>query len=112
MTPRHRLAVYLGHQDVRRLQVAMDDRLLVGVLDALANQNEQLQTLTNGELFLVAVFGDGPAHDILHDEVRPALRCFARIKDVRDRGMIHQGQRLALGVEAGHHFPRVHTSLD
>ena len=30
---RHRLAVVLGHEHVRRLQIAVDDSLLVGVLD-------------------------------------------------------------------------------
>ena len=41
----HRLAVVERHQDVRRLDVAVDDPLLVGVLDRLADRDEQLQPL-------------------------------------------------------------------
>ena len=41
----HRLAVVERDQDVRRLDVAVDDPLLVGVLDRLADRDEQLQPL-------------------------------------------------------------------
>ena len=40
---RHRLAVVHRDQDVRRLEVAVDDPLLVGVLDRLADLHEQRQ---------------------------------------------------------------------
>ncbi len=40
---RHRLAVVFGDQDVRRLEVAVDDALAVGVLDGLADLNEELK---------------------------------------------------------------------
>ena len=38
----HRLAVVEADKDVRRLQVAMDDPLVMGVLDRLANRDEEL----------------------------------------------------------------------
>ena len=41
----HGLAVVQRHQHVRRLDVAVDDPLLVGVLDRLADRDEQLQPL-------------------------------------------------------------------
>ena len=41
----HRLAVVQRDQDVGRLEVAVDDPLLVGVLDGLADLDEQLQPL-------------------------------------------------------------------
>ena len=41
----HRLAVVEGDQDVRRLQVAVDDALLVGVLHGLADRDEELEPL-------------------------------------------------------------------
>ena len=41
----HRHAVVQRHQDVRRLEVAVDDPLLVGVLHGLADLDEQLQPL-------------------------------------------------------------------
>ena len=40
-----RAIVVVGHQDVGGLQVAVDDPLLMGVLDGLANGDEQLQPL-------------------------------------------------------------------
>ena len=40
-----RLAVLSGHQDVRRLEIAMDDRLLMRVLHRIARLDEQLQPL-------------------------------------------------------------------
>ena len=42
----HRLAVVQCDQHVRRLDVAMNDALLVGVLDGLADRDEQLQPLS------------------------------------------------------------------
>ncbi len=42
-------------QHVGRLDVAMDDSLLVGVLNRLADGDEQLQPLARRELVLVAV---------------------------------------------------------
>ena len=41
----HRLAVVERDQHVGRLDVAVDDALLVGVLDRLADRDEQLQPL-------------------------------------------------------------------
>ena len=45
----HRLAVLQRHQDVRRLEVAVDDSLLVGVLNGLADLNEEGQPLLDAE---------------------------------------------------------------
>ena len=41
-----------GHEDVRGLEVAMDDALLVGVLDGLANLDEQVEPLLVVEIVL------------------------------------------------------------
>ena len=38
----HRHAIMVGHQDVGWLDVAMNDAFLVGVLDGLADLNEQV----------------------------------------------------------------------
>ena len=52
-------------QDVRGLEVPVDDPLLVGMLHGAADQHEQLQPLGDRELLAVAVLGDracrGPA---------------------------------------------------
>ena len=47
---RHRRAVVQRHQDVRRLEVAVDDALLVGVLHGLADLDEQLQPLAERQV--------------------------------------------------------------
>ncbi len=41
----HRLAVLEGDEDVRRLDVAVDDPLLVRVLDGMADLGEEVQAL-------------------------------------------------------------------
>ena len=47
---RHRHAVVQRHEDVRRLDVAVDDPLLVRVLDGLADLDEQIEPFLGGEI--------------------------------------------------------------
>jgi len=71
---RHRHAVVQGDENVRWFEVAMNDALLMRMLDGVANLCEQFQPLLCGEIILVAVLRDfDPAHQF-HDEVRPATR--------------------------------------
>ena len=90
----------------------MDDRSLVGVLHRVANLKEQCEALTGREPVPIAVFRDGNSQDLLHDEKRAPLVRLAGIEDLRDAGVVHQRQRLPLGVEAGDHLSRVHPRLD
>ena len=46
---RHRLAVVALDQDVRRLQVAVDDPLLVGVLHRRADLHEQVEPVGDAQ---------------------------------------------------------------
>jgi hypothetical protein len=108
----HRAPIHFRDEDVRRLEVAVDDGLLVRVLHALADAGEQLEPVARGELAPVAVVGDGLALDILHHEVGAAAVGGAGVEDLRDAGMVHQRQRLALGVEARDDRARVHALLD
>ena len=90
----------------------MDDPLLVGVLDGLTDRDEQLQPGPDREPFAVAVLGDRlPAHQ-LHYEERLAGLGAAAVVHAGDIGVVHQGQRLPLGVEPGQHRARVHADLD
>jgi hypothetical protein len=59
------------HEDVRRFDVAMNDALLMRVLDGLANLDEQIEPFLGGEVGLVAVVGDLDAAHQFHHEVRP-----------------------------------------
>ena len=79
----------------------MNNALLMGVLDSLTHVQEQREPLFDGELMLVAMFGDGRAIDIFHDEVGTLAWCQTRIVDTRHVGMVHQGQGLAFGLETG-----------
>ena len=99
-------------QDVRRLQVAVDDPLLVGVLHGPADEHEQLQPLPDRELLSVAVLGDGQATDQLHDEVGAARTGHPAVVDLGDVRVVHHRQGLPLGLEPGDDLLRVHPRLD
>ena len=64
------------------------------------------------ELLAVAVVGDRDAADQLHDEVGAARVGGAGVEDLGDVGVVHQGQRLPLGLEAGDDLLGVHARLD
>ncbi len=50
--------------------------------------------------------------DQLHDEVRPAGFRRPGVEDAGDVDMVHHGQGLPLGLEAGDDLPGVHARLD
>jgi hypothetical protein len=67
----------------------MDDPLLMGMLDGVANLDEQIQPVFHAHAVLVAVIGDFDAIDQLHHEVRPASFGRTSIQNPRDVGVIH-----------------------
>jgi hypothetical protein len=109
---RHGLAVIAGDEHVGRLEVAVDDPLLVRVLHGLADQDEQLQPFPGREAMPVAVLGDGHALDQLHHEVRAAGRRAAGIEDLGDVRVVHHRQRLPLRFEPRDDRTRVQAQLD
>jgi len=78
----------------------MNDGFLMGVLHAFANLDQQLQSLPDGEVFTVAVLGDGNAGHILHYEVGLPVAGGAGVEDFGNRRMVHHGQRLPLDAKA------------
>ena len=105
-------AVHCRHQDVARLQVTVDDPFLVRVLHRLADLDEQFEPGPHGQPLPVAVLDDGrPIHQF-HHEKRLAGRGGAAVVDAGDVRVVHQGERLPLGVEPGQHPLRVHPGLD
>ncbi len=94
------------------LRISMDDRLLVRVLDAPADLDQELEALDGGEALGVAVLGDRDAGHVLHYEVRPALRRASAVEHPGDGGVVHQCQGLPLGLEPGDHLAGVHPGLD
>ena len=109
---RHGLIAIGGHQDIIRLEIAMDDAFVVGVLDGEAHLFEKCQPFIGAEAALVTVLGDGHATDEFHDKVGPAGFGGAGIEHLGDVGVLHERQRLAFGFEAGHDLFRVHAQLE
>jgi hypothetical protein len=94
----------------------------MGMLHCMADVREQLQALSRREAIVVAVLCDRYAADQFHHEVRTpqaqglqplgfALRV-PHIEDPGDVGMVHQCQRLPLGLEADQTVSGVHPRLD
>ena len=64
------------------------------------------------QVFLIAVLGDRHALDQFHDEIRPAAVGRAGVEHLGDVGVVHQGQGLPFGLEAGDDLAAVHARLD
>ena len=88
----------------------MDDALLVRVLDAAADAEEELEPPADVEAVPVAVIGDRLAGHELHDEVGETLVGGAGVERARDVGVVHHGERLPLALEASQHLVRVHPA--
>jgi hypothetical protein len=108
----HRLPIVQGDEHIGWLEVAVDDALLMRMLDGLANGDEEFQPLAGSKVMLVAVLGDRHALDKVHDDVRPAGARCAGVEHAGDVGVVHQGQSLPLGPEAGDDLLRVQAGLD
>ena len=104
----------VGHpdQDVAGLEVAVDDALLVGVLDPAADAEEELEPVTQIEVVPVAVGGDRLAGHELHDEVGEPLVGGAGVERAGDVGVIHDREGLPLALEAGEHLIGIHAEPD
>ncbi len=106
------LAVDHRDQDVRRLDVAVDDPLLMGMLDRLTDLDERGQASSGRQLLSIAELGDRHSPDQFHHEVRAPGPRAAGIQDPRDVRVVHQGQGLAFCLEPGNHVARVHSRLE
>ncbi len=107
-----RRRVVMGDQHVGWLEVAVNDPFLVSVLNSLADLNEQVQAFADGQLVLVAIVGDRDAANQLHHEIGTPRSGGAGVEDTGNMRMVHEGQGLALGLEAGNHLFAIHAGLD
>ena len=71
-----------------------------------------VEPFSNTEPLLVAVIRDRNPMDVLHGEVETTLRRRPCVVDTGDVRVVHQRQRLALGLEAANDLPRVHPGFD
>jgi hypothetical protein len=85
--------------DVGRLQVAMDDPLLVRRLECFRNLPRDWQRLVNGNRPVRDSFGERRSFDQLHDQRADTVRLFQAI-DLRDVRVIELRQRPGLALEA------------
>ena len=90
------------HQNVSRLDVAMNHQALVRVLDRLGDDTEQPQTLANRQAPRRTVDVDRVTFDVFHDDVRRAGCRGSGIEQVRDVRMIQRGEDAALCMKALH----------
>src|SRR5262249_43392313 len=96
---RHGHSVMESDQDIGRLDIAMNDAFLVGVLDGLTNLCEKIEALAGAEIILVTIFCNFYAAHQLHDEKGAASGSRAGIEHLGDVGMVHHGEGLAFGFE-------------
>ena len=108
----HRLAIGKCHQHIRGLDIAVNDSLLMGVLNRLAHRNQQLEAFLRRETIAITKDRDRDTCDEVHDEVWAARFGGARVEDPGDILMVHECQRLALGLEAGDHLVGIHPWFD
>ncbi len=101
-----------GNEHVRGLDVAVNDALLVGMLNRLADGDEQIEAFLGCEAVAIAVLGDRDALDQLHHEEWPAGVGGTRIQNASDVGVVHDGQGLAFGLEPGDDLSGIHAGLD
>jgi hypothetical protein len=99
-------------EDVRRLDVAMNDALHVRVLHGVAHGGEELEPLADGQAVAVCEPSDRLALHILHREEGLSRRGDAAVEDARDVRVVHHRERLALLLEARDDGARVHARLD
>ena len=101
-----------GDQNIRGLDVPVDDSFLMSVMDSFADVFEQFEPLFNIELTVITVPGDRHAFDMLHNKIWPTCASCAGVKYVGYIRMIQQGKCLAFGLETGDNLFGIHTRLD
>jgi hypothetical protein len=88
------------HQDVRRLDVAVDHQVLMGVVDGAAHRPEQGQPLPGPQLVRRAEMRDRLPVHVLHHEVGLAGLGRPAVEHRRDVGMLEAREDLSLLAEA------------
>ena len=87
--------------DVRGLQVAVDDAVLVGVLEGLRDLLRDRQRFVDGDRALGDALVEGRALDQLHDQRARPVRFFEAV-DRGDVGMVERREDVGLALEADH----------
>ena len=89
-----------GDEHVARLEIAVDDVMVVGVLHGVDHTQTEPDSFGRVQPVLVGVAIDRRAGHVLHHEVRQAVRRRAAIEERRDVRMVERGENLTLVPEA------------
>ena len=88
------------HQDVARLQVAVDDALKVDIVHGARQLLSQHRRVPGRQGLVRQLLGEAATRTEFHGEEGQAL-VFADLVDLHDVGVLQLGNGLALGLEAG-----------
>ena len=92
-----------GHQNVSRLQIAVNDALLVRVLHAGTHINKESHAVTRTQAAFVTKRVDGEAINERHDKPWSSVIGGAGIKHGGHVRMIHERQGVAFVLKSGKH---------
>jgi hypothetical protein len=101
-----------GDEHVVRLDVPMDDEVLMRVLDGAADLAEQLKPCGRVELPALAEVHDVLAFDVLHREVGKAVGSSAAVEQRGDVRVVEAGEHLPFMTEAADDGLRIHAALE
>jgi len=98
--------------DIARLEIAVDHPSLMGMADSLTELFENVETSLEIRILLFEPLVEGLPLDELHGEVGLFLLGDAGIDDAADGWVIHFGEGIHLGIEAGEDFACTHAETD
>src|SRR5262245_2943777 len=90
----------------------MNNPLLMGVLNGLANLAEQLQSLRDRQSLPVAIIRDPLPSDQFHHEIGSTFGSSASLENACNARMIHEGQRLLFRFKTGDDAFGIQSELD
>ena len=99
-------------EHVGRLDVAVDDQVLVRVLHRRGQLQEEVEPRVGVEFAAIGVVDQRRAVDILHHQVGPSVGGGAAVEQPRDVRVVESGEDLPLGAEAADDRIGVHPPLE
>ena len=100
-------------EDVRRLDVPMDDQVAVRIRDGVAHLTEEIEPLSQARAIRSAVVCDRLALDVFHDGIRPPVGRDSTVEQTCDSGMVEAARIWRSALKRSSSFaasPRVSLS--